>query len=188
MPSAVRISVRTWSSLIGSSRARCRAGGEIGGDLREALAGAQPAGALDMGREILVAELEPGLAAERRQRLHEVPGLAGAAPAGLGIVEPGERVHDGVEVGRDVEAEMLEIIAGIRRHGERARRQHAIEAERRAWRRRRRRTARGSCPGALTGRDRVPWAAARRVPRVRAARPNRGRGRAPPAGAPPPAP
>ena len=40
-----------------------------------------------MGREVAVAELKPGLAAQRRQRGHEAPGLVTPAPAALRIVE-----------------------------------------------------------------------------------------------------
>ncbi len=63
-----------------------------------------------MGREIAIAEPKPGLATERRQCLHERPGLAAASPAGLGIAEPGKGVHDGVEIGRNMQAEMHEIV------------------------------------------------------------------------------
>ncbi len=66
---------------------------EIVGDRRQAFAAAQPAGALNMGGEIAVAELEPGLAAKRFERRHKGPGLAAPAPAGVAIVEAGERIE-----------------------------------------------------------------------------------------------
>ena len=94
------------------------------------LAGREPPRALDMGGEIAVAELEPGLAAERRERRHEGPGLVAPAPAALRIVETGERVHQRVDVGRDRQAEMLEVVAGVGDHDEFAGRQHAAQAER----------------------------------------------------------
>ena len=103
---------------------------EIIGDLRQALAGGEPPRALDMGREIAVAEVEPGLAAEASQRLHKGPGLVAPAPAELRIVEAGEGVEQGVDIGRDREPQMLEIVAGIGDDGQRAGRQDAIEAER----------------------------------------------------------
>ena len=86
--------VRTGSSLIGRMpRGDAEPAAEIVGDRRQRLAGGEPAGALDMGREIAVAEPEPGLAAERFERRHEGPGLVAPAPAGLRIVEPGEGVE-----------------------------------------------------------------------------------------------
>ena len=48
-----------------------------------------------------------------RQRFHERPGLVVAAPAELRVVEAGKRVHQRVDVRRDRQAEMLEIVAGI---------------------------------------------------------------------------
>ena len=99
-------------------------------DGRERLAVSQAAGALHMHGEVAVAEPEPGLAAELLERRHERPGLVAAAPAGLRIVETGQRIGQGVEVGSDMQAEMLEIIAGIGHHRETAGRQHARQAER----------------------------------------------------------
>ena len=79
---SVRSRVRTLWSDIGSSRARdAEAAAEIVDDGRQALAGVEAAGALDMRREIAVAEAEPGLAAERFERGHKGPGLAAPPPA-----------------------------------------------------------------------------------------------------------
>src|SRR5215510_7920942 len=44
--------------------------------------------------------------------------------------EAGERVHDGVEIGGDGEAEMLEVVAGIGDHHEIAARHDAAEPQR----------------------------------------------------------
>ena len=55
--------------------------------------------ALHMHSEIAVAELEPRLAAERLQRLHEGPGLIFAAPSRRRIVEARQRIHQGVDIG-----------------------------------------------------------------------------------------
>src|SRR5579883_812144 len=82
-----------------------------------------------MGREVAVAEPEPGLSAECLDRPHEGPGLAAAAPAGLGILEARKGVHDGVEVGRDMQAQMLEIVAGVDAEHEPVRRARAIKPE-----------------------------------------------------------
>ena len=46
-------------------------------------------------------------------RLERVPGLVGAAPAALLVGEPGERVEDAVEVGRDVQAEHLDVVRHV---------------------------------------------------------------------------
>ena len=74
----------------------------------------QPTGALDMNRKIAIAKAKPVLAAERGERFHERPRFVLPAPTEFCIVEAGERVHERVGVGRDVQAEMLEIIADIR--------------------------------------------------------------------------
>ncbi len=89
------------------------AAAEVGGDGGESLAPPQPTGALDMDRQVAIAEAEPILAAERGQRFHERPGLVLPAPSQLRVVEAGKRVHQGVGVRRDMQAEMLEIVADI---------------------------------------------------------------------------
>ena len=94
------------------------------------LAGLEPARALDMGGEIAVAEPEPGFAAERLERGHEGPGLVAPPPAPLRIVESGERVHDGVEIGRNRQAQMLEVVAGIGHHHEIGARHDPAQPER----------------------------------------------------------
>ena len=60
--------------------------------------------------------------------------------------EAGEGVEDGVEIGRDVQAEHLEVVADVADHRELARREHVVEAARRASRRRRRRRGRRPSP------------------------------------------
>src|SRR6516162_11433526 len=86
---------------------------EVGGDGRETLAPPQPNCALDMNRQVAIAKPEPILAAERRERFHERPGLVPPTPSELRIVEARKRVHQRVDVRRDMQAEMLEIIADI---------------------------------------------------------------------------
>ena len=81
---AVRTRVRTRSSVIGTMRVAMpsrRQKSAVMADRR--LAGREPPRALDMRGEVAVAELEPGLAAERRERRHERPGLVAPAPAAL---------------------------------------------------------------------------------------------------------
>ena len=82
-----------------------------------------------MGGEIAVAERKPCFAAERFERGHEGPCLVAPAPAALRIVEPGQRVHDGVEIGRNGEPEMLEVVAGIGNHHQVVARHNAAEPE-----------------------------------------------------------
>ena len=138
----MRTMVRTGSSHIGTIRARTpRRAAEVVSDRAQAVARDQAAGALDVGGEIGVAEAEPGLAAELRERRHEGPGLAGPSPAGLRIGDARERVRDGIQIRRDAKAEMLEVVAGVAHHHQ-ANRAAAADTDRaRAWRRRCRRTA-----------------------------------------------
>ena len=79
----------------------------------EGLAGVEPARALEMGREVGVAEPEPGFAAERFKRRHDAAAVVRQAPAGLRVGAPRQGVGHGVEVRRDAEAEMAEIVAGV---------------------------------------------------------------------------
>ncbi len=72
-----------------ASAATCRASTSRG---REALA--QPAGAREMGAEVEIAEREPRPArAPRLQLVVDALGVAGAAPAALGVVHSGQRVE-----------------------------------------------------------------------------------------------
>ena len=86
---------------------------QIRGDRREPFAAAKPLAAQHMGRQIAIADAEPRRSAEPRRLVEKVPGFSGNAPAGLRVGDAGKRIHDGVEVGRDGEAEMLEIVAGV---------------------------------------------------------------------------
>ena len=99
-------------------RGNSQAMAEVCGDGGQGFARRAPSRTLDMGGEIAVAQRKPSLAAERRERSHERPCLVAPAPAALRVVEAGQRVHDGVEIGRDGEPKMLEIIAGIDDHHE----------------------------------------------------------------------
>ena len=77
------------------------------------LAAAQRLGPREVQPEVAVAELEPRLGPGLGRRVARVPGLLRAAPA-LGLVENArERVEDRVQVGRDVEARDLEIVAHV---------------------------------------------------------------------------
>ena len=83
-----------------------------------------------MNRQVAIAEAEPIVAAERRERFHERPGLVSPTPSQLRVVEAGERVHQRVGIRRDMQAEMLEIVADIGHDEQIVRRQDPAEAER----------------------------------------------------------
>ena len=87
------------------------------GHRREWLAATQRLGADEMESQVAVAELEPGLAAQQPDRFARVPGLTRTPPAALVVTEPAEGVEQRVEVGRDVEAVHLEVVADVGDHG-----------------------------------------------------------------------
>ena len=105
------------------------AASERGAHRRERLAARERRRADEVEPEIEVAELEPRVAAPLPRRLERAPGLARPAPAALLVVEAGERVEHGVEVGRDVQAEHLEVVADVAHHGE-ARPEDVVETAR----------------------------------------------------------
>src|SRR4029079_15835837 len=86
--------------------------------------------ALDVHREVAVAETEPGLAAELLERAQEATGLGLAAPAADRAGQARQVVHHGVEVGCDVEAEVLEVVAGVGDHDQPLGRHRARETDR----------------------------------------------------------
>ena len=47
------------------------------------------------------------------ERAHEGPGLLAPAPAGLLVDHAGQRVEHRVDIGRDVQAQVLEVVAGV---------------------------------------------------------------------------
>ncbi len=107
-----------------------RSASEPGRDGGQRLAAAQRLRAHEMESEIAVAEHEPPLAAPRARRFERLPRLTGAAPAPLGVIEAGDCVQHRVEVGRDVQAEHLEIVADVPDHGELAGREHVVKTGR----------------------------------------------------------
>src|SRR4029079_19408128 len=64
-----------------------------------------------------VAEVEPAGIAEALELVDDGESVAGEAPAGLRAHRAGERVDDDVRVGRDVEAEHLDVVARVRDDG-----------------------------------------------------------------------
>ena len=67
----MRTMVRTGSSHMGAAKRGCQARAKVVGDRARALTRGQAAGAFHVGGQIGVAEAEPGLAAQLRERRHE---------------------------------------------------------------------------------------------------------------------
>ena len=100
---------------------------DLRGHVRERGALIEAMGAIEVGREVTIAEAEPGRASARRertdiavalQRVHGAPRLTDEAPARLRVDRPGERVRDGVEVGADVKAVQHDVVAGVDDRGD----------------------------------------------------------------------
>ena len=66
-----------------------------------------------MEPDVAVSEPKPVLRTEARRRLERIPGLAGSPPTALVVDEPTKRVDEAVEVGRDVEAQDLDVVADV---------------------------------------------------------------------------
>src|SRR3546814_18608002 len=66
-----------------------------------------------MQREIAITELKPVLAAQGSHRAHEAPAPGFTAPDLRGIGLAGQRIEQRLDVRRDREHEMLEIVAGV---------------------------------------------------------------------------
>src|SRR5690606_33320127 len=84
---------------------------------------------LDVQGEIGVSEAKPARAAELLERRHELPCFAPATPAARAVREAGERVEQRVEVRRNTEAEVIEVIAGVADDDELTVTEHTRQAE-----------------------------------------------------------
>src|SRR5262249_9504859 len=69
-----------------------------------------------MHREVSVTEPKPGLTANRAEALHAVPSLVGPTPPPFGITQLRKRVEHRVDIRRDVQTEMIEVVASIDDH------------------------------------------------------------------------
>ena len=98
--------------------------GQLGGDAPEGGALGEALGPIEVGGQVLVAEVEPGDAPEPAQGLHHPPGLTRQAPPRLRIDGVGERVHDGVQVGGDVEPMEIGVVPDVDDGRDLARRHH----------------------------------------------------------------
>ena len=94
-------------------------GGDLGGDLGQRRARAQPLGAEEVGGQVAVAESEPRGHAVAVEGVDRGEGLALEAPAQRGVVGVGERVRDAVEVGADPQPVELVVVARVDDRGDR---------------------------------------------------------------------
>jgi len=99
------------------------------GDLRESFAMGKHFGAVNVGGEIAVAEIEPSLAAIGAEPLEEMKRFAAHSPAFGGINHPGKRVGDDIEVGRNFQAVHDDVVAGVDDDREAVRIHGAVKAE-----------------------------------------------------------
>src|SRR5579859_1838183 len=82
-----------------------------------------------MQSKIAIAELEPSFTAEFAKRIHKLPGFLRSPPTSLWIGHATKRVKYGVKIWRDMQAKMLEVVAGIH-NDDQFRAEHTIKPER----------------------------------------------------------
>ena len=73
---------------------------------------------VEAGGEVAVGEAEPARGAEPLQALEDGEGVVADTPAALLVDFAAEPVGDEVGVGRDVDAERLDVVAGVGDHRE----------------------------------------------------------------------
>ena len=73
----------------------------------------QQLGSHYVSRQVAVAESEPRILAQPAQRFERGERLSDDAPARFGVGQPGQGVHYGIEIGRDVKAVERLIVAGV---------------------------------------------------------------------------
>ena len=113
-PSSVVTRVRSRSSVAGSSRTptpSCRATSAMTAD--RGSPARRRSRAHEVQADVAVAEDEPVRAAEPADDAEGLAGVAVDAPALLGVHDAGQRVEARVEVGRDVQAEQLDVVADV---------------------------------------------------------------------------
>jgi hypothetical protein len=91
------------------AHARCH----VGRDPRERLAPPQALGPHEVQADVAVAEDEPVGSAEPADDAERLARVAPHAPALLGVHDAGEGVQARVEVGRDVQAEQLDVVPHV---------------------------------------------------------------------------
>ena len=90
--------------------------GQPGGHGRQRLAPRERLRADEVQAEVAVAEHEPALPSKARGLLERDPALVRAPPSALRVGDAGERVEDAVQIGRDVHAEHLDVVADVADH------------------------------------------------------------------------
>ena len=83
-----------------------------------------------MKAEIPVAETKPLIPSPGGRRLEGVPGFVGSSPAALRVDEPAERVEQAVQVGRDVQAEDVDVVTDVSDDGQLPRLEDRVEPSR----------------------------------------------------------
>jgi hypothetical protein len=99
------------------------------GDLRESFAMGKHLGAVNVGSEITIAEIEPSFAAISAEPLEEMKSFTAHAPAFGGINHTGQRIGDDIEVGRDFQTVHDDVVAGVDDDGEVVRIHGMVEPE-----------------------------------------------------------
>src|SRR6202008_3520577 len=79
----------------------------------QSFAASKPLRAQCMRCQVTVAEPKPVRSAKTSKLLQKAPAFLGNAPAGCRIGDARKGVHDSIKVGRNVQTQMLEIVAGI---------------------------------------------------------------------------
>jgi hypothetical protein len=96
---------------------------------RGSLAPPERGGPVEVGREIEVAEAEPGVGRPHpTELLGRAESLVGATPSPLPVHQPGEPVQNGVDVRGDPEPVHLHVVGRVHDHRDVLRRDGADEA------------------------------------------------------------
>src|SRR3954469_22972252 len=83
-----------------------------------------------MESEILVTKVKPSLASQLLNGGHEVPGLTSEPPAALTVCKPGQCVQNRIQIGRDRQSKMLEVVSRVHDNHELVSGENVVEAKR----------------------------------------------------------
>ena len=87
--------------------------GQVGGDVAERQTFAQQIGASQVSGQVKVAQAEPRGLAEARHALKAAKAIVFNAPAALDAQRIGQRIKNGIDVGRDMQSPPLDVVASI---------------------------------------------------------------------------
>ncbi len=91
--------------------------GDLAGHLGQRRAGREPVRAEQVGREVEIAEVEPGhVGVEGPELLGRAEGLVPPSPSALSVERVPQPVGDRVQIGRDVEPVHLDVVRGVHDH------------------------------------------------------------------------